>query len=187
MVTAANILIDAKGYLKLADFGLSRPYHPDDPQHSYTKLVVTRWYRPPELLLGESHYTTAVDMWGIGCVFGEILTRRPILEGTNDIDQLRLIFELCGAPNQSNWPNFDKLPNFELLKQPELATTVTSNNNRRRTLTVFHQFQHLQGVLPLLDSLLMLDPAKRITADQALAHECFFKNPLPARDGEAVL
>lgn len=67
-------------------------------------MVVTRWFRPPELLMGATTYNGAVDMWGVGCVFGEILKRRAILPGTSDMDQLTLIWQLCGTPRLSNWP-----------------------------------------------------------------------------------
>src|SRR5205085_3488128 len=76
---AANLLIDNNGILKIADFGLSRPIR----NKTLTGCVVTRWYRAPELLLGERRYTTAIDMWAIGCVFGEILLRTPILMGNS--------------------------------------------------------------------------------------------------------
>lgn len=67
-------------------------------------MVVTRWFRPPELLMGATNYDGAVDMWGVGCVFGEILKRRAILPGTSDMEQLNLIWQLCGTPNDDNWP-----------------------------------------------------------------------------------
>lgn len=79
-IKSANILINNKGYLKLADFGLARPFNFNGGK--YTNMVVTRWFRPPELLMGATEYDGAVDMWGVGCVFGEILKRRAILPGT---------------------------------------------------------------------------------------------------------
>lgn len=80
----------------------------------YTNMVVTRWYRPPELLMGATEYTPAIDIWGVGCVFGEILRRRAILPGKSDLDQLELIWNLCGTPTENTWPgkSYLKLPLF---------------------------------------------------------------------------
>lgn len=127
---AANLLIAKSGQLIIADFGLARPCDaPDLPsdQRNYgtrfTNMVVTRWYRPPELLLGARHYGGAVDMWGVGyvdlflsawegfaltkaysCIFAEMFTRSPILRGNTDGHQFELIVDLCGTPNDENWP-----------------------------------------------------------------------------------
>ncbi|CAG8444370.1 3755_t:CDS:2 [Diversispora eburnea] len=99
-------LKDNKGVLKIGDFGLSRPLQ----EKSLTGCVVTRWYRAPELLLKERRYDTAIDMWAIGCVFGEMLKGSPILRGRSDQDQLDLIFKLCGTPTEEDWPDLlDKL------------------------------------------------------------------------------
>jgi len=75
-----------------------------------TGCVVTRWYRPPELLLGEKRYTTAIDMWAVGCVFAEMLKGGPILMGRSDMDQLDLIFDLCGGPTEESMPGWKDLP-----------------------------------------------------------------------------
>jgi serine/threonine protein kinase len=86
----ANVLINNRGELKLADFGLARDIPTD---HTMTMRVVTLWYRPPELLLQDSKYckyTTAVDMWGVGCIFGEMWKRRAILRGSEELEQLTL-------------------------------------------------------------------------------------------------
>ena len=138
---ASNLLISNDGSLKIADFGLSRTYDTNisdsregghrGKERKYTNCVVTRWYRPPELLMGARQYGGEVDIWGIGfvfilslfdtklsifvssCVLGEMFTRRPILPGTSDLDQLEKIWHLCGTPNQHNWPHHDTLPGCE--------------------------------------------------------------------------
>ncbi len=78
--------------------------------HKYTGLVVTRWYRAPELVLGDREYTTAVDLWGVGCVFGEMFKHKPILSGQNEIDQGTKIFQLVGSPTDLNMPGYKSLP-----------------------------------------------------------------------------
>ena len=97
-----------RGVLKVADFGLARRF--GDPLGSMTQLVVTLWYRSPELLLGAEEYSTAVDMWSIGCIFGELISREALFPGKGEIDQLGLIFKLLGRPTEENWPGFNRLP-----------------------------------------------------------------------------
>lgn len=84
---AANVLITKTGILKLADFGLARPLNKQNPR--YTNRVVTLWYRPPELLLGERNYTTAIDCWGAGCIMAEMWTRSPIMQASYELSKSR--------------------------------------------------------------------------------------------------
>lgn len=86
----ANLLIDRKGVLKLADFGLARAF--GVPIRTYTHEVVTLWYRAPEILLGQARYSTPVDMWSVGCIFAELVTKRPLFPGDCEIDELFRIF-----------------------------------------------------------------------------------------------
>ncbi|KAJ7241006.1 kinase-like domain-containing protein [Mycena haematopus] len=173
---AANLLISNSGTLLIADFGLARAFDSgDNPnrggrERKYTNCVVTRWYRPPELLLGARQYGGEVDMWGIGCVLGEMFMRRPILPGTSDLDQLEKIWLLCGAPNQHSWPNFDSLPGCE---------GVRRFNNHPRKLRA--SYEHIgKETCDLLDRLLICNPRERITAAQALDHDYFWTDPMPA-------
>lgn len=85
-----NLLIDKKGTLKLADFGLSRAF--GIPLGQYTHEVVTLWYRAPEILLGEQKYSTPVDIWSAGCIFAEMVTKTPLFPGDSEIDQIFRIF-----------------------------------------------------------------------------------------------
>lgn len=82
----SNLLINNRGELKIADFGMARYY--GDPPPKLTQLVVTLWYRSPELLLGAEKYGTEIDMWSIGCIFGELLTKEPLLQGKNEVEQV---------------------------------------------------------------------------------------------------
>lgn len=89
-----NLLIDKEGNLKLADFGLARAF--GIPLRSYTHEVVTLWYRSPEVLLGSRHYSTAIDMWSVGCIFAEMAMRSPLFPGDSEIDEIFRIFRYVG-------------------------------------------------------------------------------------------
>ncbi|RMD41459.1 hypothetical protein DV735_g3674, partial [Chaetothyriales sp. CBS 134920] len=180
---AANLLINNHGILQIADFGLARPYEDEPPQRGkgggeatreYTTLVVTRWYRPPELLLQLRKYTTAIDLWGVGCVFGEMFTRKPILAGTSDLHQAQVIFDLVGSPTDDNMPGWRDLPGVE----GNLCFA-----ERSPTLRAVFKDQPPTAV-SLLEQLLTLDWRKRINAIDALDHPYFTTPPLPARPGD---
>ncbi|CAL1708739.1 unnamed protein product [Somion occarium] len=176
---AANLLISNTGSLKIADFGLARAFDPniikggvgrDGKERKYTNCVVTRWYRPPELLLGARQYGGEVDMWGIGCVFGEMFWRRPILPGTSDLDQLDKIWQLCGTPTEYTWPGYEALPGCEGVKR--------FNMYPRRLKQTYETIG--SETCDLLDKLLTCNPRERLTASQALDHDYFWTDPLPA-------
>ena len=180
---AANLLINNEGILQIADFGLARPYDDPPPQpgkgngeatRGYTTVVVTRWYRPPELLLQLRHYTPAIDMWGVGCVFGEMFKGHPILAGTSDANQIHLIFDLVGSPNEENMPGWSQLPGCEGIQ-----------NFHHRHNKLSQEFRD-QGscFVSLMAELLKLDWRKRINAMDALDHPYFKNAPLPAKPGE---
>ncbi|KIM85680.1 hypothetical protein PILCRDRAFT_776743 [Piloderma croceum F 1598] len=175
---AANLLISNDGSLRIADFGLARAFdpaggrgHDRGKERKYTNCVVTRWYRPPELLLGARQYGGEVDIWGIGCVLGEMFMRRPILPGTTDVDQLEKIWALCGTPNQHTWPNYDDLPGCEGVKRFD---TTYSRRLRQAYDSIGAE------TCDLLDKLLTCNPSDRITATDALDHDYFWTDPLPA-------
>lgn len=82
----SNLLMNNRGQIKVADFGMARYF--GDPPPKLTQLVVTLWYRAPELLLGAEKYGPEVDLWSIGCIFGELVKKEPLFQGKNEVDQL---------------------------------------------------------------------------------------------------
>ncbi|KAI4190406.1 MAG: hypothetical protein LQ346_004927 [Caloplaca aetnensis] len=167
----SNILMNNRGQIKIADFGMARYY--SDPAPKLTQLVVTLWYRGPELLLGAETYGAEVDMWSIGCIFGELLTKEPLIQGKNEVDQLSKIFELCGLPTETTWPGFKRLPHARSLRLPP--------SNPRNTGSVFRAkfpFLTLAGT-QLLTALLSLNPTSRPSATEVLSHAYFKEDPRP--------
>jgi len=143
-------------------------------QH-YTNRCITLWYRPPELLLGAKQYGPAVDLWSVGCVFGEMLMKRPILPGKDEADQFDLICKLCGTPEEQSWPNVSQLDFFNKF--------VTHSPRPKHSRVLVEKLGGLVGdkiALGLLDRLLTLDPKNRITANEALFHDYFWSDPMPA-------
>ncbi|KDE03944.1 CMGC/CDK protein kinase [Microbotryum lychnidis-dioicae p1A1 Lamole] len=171
---AANLLISNKGHLMIADFGLARSLRKEVNTKGYTNCVVTRWYRPPELLLGQTQYHTAVDMWGVGCVLAEMFHKRPIFPGDSDTNQIVLIAKWCGAPSERSMPGFNELPGCEGVKE----FSGPPNNDEIRNRAIKWEAGETFG--DLLAHILLLDPDRRLTAHQALDHDWFWTEPYPA-------
>ena len=115
----SNLLMNNRGHIKVADFGLARTF--GSPLGRLTQLVVTLWYRAPELLLGETKYTTSIDMWSIGCIFAELFDKVPLFRGRGEMDQLAKIFNVLGTPNENRWPGISEMPLFKtvnLIQKP---------------------------------------------------------------------
>lgn len=165
-IKGSNLLIDNQGNLKIADFGLARTY--DDYNPKYTNKVITLWYRPPELLLGATEYGPAVDMWSAGCLIAELLLRKPLLPGKNEIQQAELIFTICGSPTEESWPGWTSLPSAYMVQK------MKYNGKLRQVLR-----GHTEGAIDLVEKLLTLDPSKRISAHDALYHSWFYSKPYP--------
>lgn len=166
-----NLLIAADGEVKLADFGLARSF--SDPYRQMTSNVITRWYRPPELLFGAKHYSGAVDIWSVGLVFAELVLRTPYIAGDSEVHQIHLICQAVGTPTEENWPGVSKLPEFTV---PDPINPVRPKDHYIATFgTAGHE-----GV-DLLMKMLILDPRKRITARESLEHSWWAAEPKPTK------
>ncbi|CAN6902580.1 hypothetical protein Bca4012_094241 [Brassica carinata] len=160
-----NLLIGPDGQLKLADFGLARLF--GSPDRKFTHQVFARWYRAPELLFGAKQYGAAVDVWAAGCVFAELLLRRPFLQGNSDIDQLSKIFAAFGTPKADQWPDMKNLPDYveyQFVPAPSLRSLFPTVS---------------EDALDLLSKMFTYDPKARISVTQALEHRYFTSAPSP--------
>ncbi|XP_030800042.1 cyclin-dependent kinase 14 isoform X4 [Camarhynchus parvulus] len=165
-----NLLISDTGELKLADFGLARAK--SVPSHTYSNEVVTLWYRPPDVLLGSTEYSTCLDMWGVGCIFVEMIQGVAAFPGMKDIqDQLERIFLVLGTPNEDTWPGVHSLPHFK----PERFTQYGPKNLRQ----AWNKLSCVNHAEDLASKLLQCFPKNRLSAQAALSHKYF--SDLPPR------
>lgn len=156
-----NILVSKNGHLKLADFGLAKSY---DFDMKLTRVVVTLWYRAPEVLL-EVSYASPVDVWSVGCIIAELYSLTPLFVGESEIDQLNKIFKILGKPEESEWP----------AENPVQYNSFEVKNH----VTINKQITNLcENAHDLIMSMLKFDPAKRISASKALVHPYFTEEPL---------
>lgn len=155
-----NLLIDRNGAIKLADFGLARAF--GVPIRAYTHEVVTLWYRAPEILLGSAQYACPVDMWSVGTIFAEMVTRRPLFPADSEIDELFRIFRLLGTPTEQTWPGVSQLPDYK-----PIFPNWTGENLAEK----------VPGLEPagldLLAQTMYYEPCRRISAKAALKHPYF--------------
>ena len=155
----SNMLISGGGVLQIADFGLARPL--EAGRERYTPGVVTRWYRPPELLLGCSKYGPEVDVWGAGCILAELFLRRPLFPSEDDLQQLDMVSKLCGSinattlgPISADCPDLKTFQGKACMKKfKELLSKGPANDPL---------------LADLLELCLQVDPRKRLTAEQVL-------------------
>ena len=168
-----NLLVNRKGIVKITDFGLAKAY--GSPNRQYTHLVVTRWYRAPELLFGARIYGTGIDIWAMGCILAELLLRVPFVAGETDLDQLAKIFQALGTPTQETWPDHTTLPDFVTFKSfpgtPLQDIFIAAGPD----------------LIQLLERLLAMDPNKRCNATEALKMPYFSNRPFPSRGEDLPL
>lgn len=175
-IKGSNLLLDNFGNLKIADFGLARSF--GEEGRKYTNRVITLWYRPPELLLGANEYGPSVDIWSVGCLFAELLTRKPLFPGKDETHQLDQIFQIMGSPSESEWPGWRDFPGASIISDCMYAPRFTKHFRR-----VAAQFKApcSESILRLLTSMLQLDPMKRCTAKEALEDLWFQEKPFACR------
>lgn len=164
-----NLLLSAEGHVKLADFGLARGF--GIPVNAFSSEVVTLWYRPPDILLGSTNYTTPIDIWSVGCIFAELILLYPLFPGKNNQDQVRRIFKVLGTPSiellnyLTNSPNsstggsipdwISSFPFYEPIPWEKLFPSLPPSG------------------LNLIARMLDYRPAMRISAKEALEHSFF--------------
>ncbi|CAF1108089.1 unnamed protein product [Adineta steineri] len=153
----SNILVSQSCNLKIADFGMARQYR----DHNQTQYVVTRWYRAPEVILGYTEYTQAIDLWSVGCILAEMFGRKPIFSGINTIAQIQLIFIILGTPPKSY---------LQSLHSDCFRRLISSVGNRQPANFKALYPNATDDGIDLLRQLLVIDPEQRISANTALKH-----------------
>lgn len=172
-IKPANILLSQEDIIKIGDFGLATIYC--GPNEEYSHEVASRWYRAPELLFGSKHYDQKVDIWAAGCLLGECMAGCPIFPGENDIDQIQLVFSLLGSPNthpKNGWPDYTSTPDY--------GKILFDDRERKPFESIFPEASDDQR--DLLEKMLLMDPKKRFSADEALKHPYFQNEPFPLQN-----
>lgn len=169
----SNIAVNEDCELKILDFGLARP-----TENEMTGYVATRWYRAPEIMLNWMHYNQTVDVWSVGCIMAELLTGRTLFPGTDHIQQLNLIMQVLGTPPDD----------FMLKITSESARTYIKSLPQMKKRDFRDVFKGANPLaIDLLERMLEFDSDKRITAEQALAHNYLLKYADPSDEPVSAL
>jgi len=187
----SNLLLNSECLMKVADFGLARSLLMEEADSTknpvLTDYVATRWYRAPEILLGSNKYGIAVDMWSLGCIFGEMLGGKPVFPGSSTLNQLELIGQMIGAPTSTDITALGSQFTLEMLDQmpfPHFPLEFDSAGKRKTkpfskenppTVAAQADWRTLypkasDDAIDLLDKLMQYDPNKRISAKEGLEH-----------------
>ena len=161
-----NLLLNRRGELKLADFGLARSF--GIPARSRTTEVVTLWYRAPEVLLGDVNYSTPVDMWSVGCIFAEMMTGKPLFTGTDPRNQLQSIMRQLGTPTAEEYPSLRELSGWV-----DIEDEMQFPKPKEGVAGLIVGTEQSEEAIDLLGSFLAYDPQKRVKAVAAVEHAFF--------------
>jgi serine/threonine protein kinase len=169
-----NILLDeTRQQVKVADFGMARPF---TGRRSYTARCVTAWYRPPEIILGDAQYGSAVDMWSVGCILAEMINLCPVFRCNTEFECLILAFRFLGTPTEAIWPGVSDLPNY-LASFPRWPARTAESVIEVNPAVV------CPGAAAMLCEMLQLNPVARVSARHALEHGALFA-PEPPGGGD---
>lgn len=160
----SNLLLNSDCHVKICDFGLARSVaemNDESKNQVLTDYVATRWYRAPEILLGSTKYSKAVDLWSMGCILGELLGGQPMFPGESTINQLERIIEVTGKPTKDDLKAINSRFKTEMLEHV--------NVTRHVPLTSLFPNASAEAI-DMLSKLLQFNPDKRMSAEQALAH-----------------
>jgi len=160
----SNILINSDCQIKIADFGLARSVAStgDDTNIKLTDYVATRWYRAPEILLGSTKYSKAVDMWSVGCILGELIVGKALFQGTSTLNQIEKVLELIGKP---------KPEDIDAIDSPHAATILSSINVTKKKSFQSFFTNASETALDFLRRLLVFNPNHRLSVEDALKHK----------------
>lgn len=159
-----NLLVNSECLIKIADFGLARSVCATEEETDpiMTEYVATRWYRAPEIVLGSNRYTKSVDIWSVGCILAELINEKPLFPGKSTYNQIELILEVIGKPSQED---------VESINSQNAHSILSSITTKRKSLFASFFRDSNPIVLDFLKRCLEFNPEKRITVDEALAHE----------------
>uniref|UniRef100_A0A8C3CWF4 Mitogen-activated protein kinase 15 n=1 Tax=Cairina moschata TaxID=8855 RepID=A0A8C3CWF4_CAIMO len=180
----SNILLDADCFVKLCDFGLARSLchmNEDQGNPALTEYVATRWYRAPEILLSSRSYTKGVDMWSIGCILGELLLGKPLFPGTSTVNQIEQILRVIPAPSREDILAMQSDYRASVINIGFLYHCFLTSRQRVTFEEIFPSSTPLPA-LDLLKKLLVFNPDKRLTAEEALQHPYVKRFHCPARE-----